>query len=185
MLLLPKVHELRQAADDVDAVAVRVDVDAASVARLVEELPWSGPRREAVRATTAVAVGIARGQADAERELAAALRRLAGEVERELRVLAELAARARGHLEELLRRARALADAAAAAVAEAAARVATRVVAEILSFDPVGALREARAVAQQAADRLGVITARLATLPEPHDPQWRRLGPEILGWRPL
>ncbi len=52
-------------------------------------------------------------------------------------------------------------------------------------MDPVGALREAKHLAQQAADGLRSIALRLQTLPEPHDPRWRQLGPEILGWRPL
>jgi ABC-type transporter Mla subunit MlaD len=185
MPILPSVGELYRAADAVDATAALVEVDMANVARLVEGLPWRGNRREVAHAAVTAATSAGLQQAAAERELARALRRLAGDVERELRVLADLAQRARRHLEDLLRRAKALVEAAAAIVAEAAARTAARVVVEVMTFDPVGALCEARAVADEAADRLRRITMRLGSLPEPSDPQWRRLGPEILGWSPL
>jgi ABC-type transporter Mla subunit MlaD len=185
MSLLPRVAELYRAADAVDATAAAVEADMANVTLLIEGLPWRGNRREVAHAAAAAATSAGRQQAAAERDLARALRRLAGDVEQELRVLADLARRARTHLEDLLRRARALVEAAAGVVAEAAARAATRVVVEVMTFDPVGALREARAMADEAADRVRRITMRLASLPEPSDPQWRRLGPEILGWRPL
>lgn len=183
MAILPDLGALRSAADAIDATAAVVDADAAMVAQRIEALPWTGLRRQTVVGSTLVAVGAARGQADAERELARALRRLAGEVEQELRLLAELAARARRHLEDLLRRARALVEQAWSAVADAAARVG-EIVVDVLTFDPSAALREARALADQAVDRLRQVTDRLGTLPEPHDPVWRRLGPEVLSWRP-
>jgi hypothetical protein len=131
------------------------------------------------------AVGVARAQAGAERELARALRQLALDVEDELRFLAALADRARRHLEELLRRARSMVEAAADAVTDAVAQLATHVLLEVVTLDPGGAVREARVLAEQALDRWRSITLRLQTLPEAHDPQWRRLGPEILAWRPL
>lgn len=184
MLLLPDVAALYRAADAVDATAARVDADMAAVSRTVEGLLWYGPRRDVVIGAVAAATWPGRQQASAERDLARALRQLARETEAELRVLAELAARARGHLEDLLRRARAVVDVTASAVGELASRVGATVV-EVLTFDPVAALREARALAEQAVERLRTITVRLNSLPAPHDPRWRRLGPEILGWRPL
>lgn len=156
----------------------------AAVTAVVEGLPWQGGRRNAVTASATAIAGVGRQQASAERELAQALRRLAVDAEAELRFLAELADRARSHLEDLLRRARALVDLAASAVAEAAARVGGMLL-DVLAGDPVGALREAREVAEQASDRMRSIAVRLSALPVPYDPQWRRIGPEILGWRPL
>ena len=181
---LPDVAALRVAADRLDRTAATVEADASTIASLVEGVPWRGPRREVVRGTARAAVAVARAQAGAERELARSLRQLALEVEEELRFLIALAERARRHLEELLRRARALVEATADAVRDAAAQVATRVLLEVATLDPAGAVREARALAEEALDRLRSITLRLQSLPLPHDPQWRRLGPEILAWRP-
>lgn len=185
MPVLPDLGVLYAAADAIDRTAATVEADAASVDRLVDALPWRGPRREVVAGGARVAVGVARGQAGAERELARALRQLALDVERELQVLAELAARARHHLEDLLQRAQALVAATADAVAAAAASIATRVLLEVATLDPAGALREARQLAEEALDRLRRITLRLHSLPARSDPIWRRLAPEILGWRPV
>ncbi len=183
MPLLPDLSVLHAAADVIDRTAATVEADAAAAAALVDGLPWRGPRREVVAATTRAAGGVAHGQAAAERDLARALRQLAVEVEHELQVLRELAGRARRRLEDLLGQAQGLADATASAVA-AAAEAVGRVVVEVVTGDPVGALRQARRLADQAADRVRRIAARLHSLPEPHDPSWRQLGPEILGWHP-
>lgn len=185
MPFLPDLQALHVAADAVDRTAATVEADASSVSGLLDGLPWLGPRRELVVGGARMAVGVARGQAAEERELARALRQLAVAVERELQVLAALAARARRHLEELLQRARALVAATADAVATAAARAGTRILFEVMTFDPMGALREARQAAERAVDTARSITARLQALPVPHDPGWRQLGPEILGWRPV
>lgn len=184
MLALPDVEVLYRAADAIDATAARVEADMATVTQLVDGLPWHGPRRSVASASAVVAAGTGRRQATAERDLARALRRLARETEAELRVLADLAARARSHLEGLLRRAEALVVAAAGTLADATASVGA-VMVEVLTFDPAAAVREARVLAEQAADRMRSITARLHSLPVAHDPQWRHLGPDILGWRPL
>jgi len=184
MPVLPDLRSLYEAADAVDRTAGTVEADTASLARMIDGLPWRGPRRDLIAGSATLAVGAAGGQAAEERALARALRALAIDVEHELRVLAELADRARRHLEELLRRARALVEATAAVVADAAAQVGPRVVIEVVTFDPVGALREARRLADQAVDRMRSVMVRLHTLPEPRDPAWRQLGPEILGWRP-
>lgn len=185
MPVLPDLRALHTAADAVDRAADTVEADAASVAGLVGGLPWRGPRRELVVGGANAAVGVARGQAAAERELARALRQLALDVEHELRLLAALADRARRHLEDLLRRARALVAATADAVAAAAARVASRVLFEVVTLDPVGALREAKELAERAVETARRITVRLQSLPSPADPAWRQLAPEILGWRPV
>lgn len=185
MPVFPDLRALHAAADAVDRAASMVESDAASVAGLVDGLPWRGPRRQIVVGGATAAVGVARGQAAAERELARALRQLALDVEHELRLLAALADRARRHLEDLLRRARALVAATADAVAAAAAQVGTRVLFEVVTFDPVGALREARELAERALETAWRITVRLQALPVPHDPAWRHLGPELLAWRPL
>jgi len=185
MPIVPDLRSLATAADAVDRTAATVDADVAAVDRLVGELPWRGPRREMVVASATTAVGVARGQVAAERALARALRQLALDVEHELRVLADMAARARRHLEELLQRAQALVAATADAVASAVTHGLTRVVAAIVTADPAAALREARHIADQAARSMQAIVVRLGTLPEPHDPAWRQLGPIILGWRPL
>lgn len=180
----PDVRSLRAAADAVDRSADAVEADAAATARLVEGLPWHGPRRQVVVNGALGAVAVGRAQAEAERALARALRQLAAEVEHELRVLSELAARARRHLEELLRRARSVAAATADAVTRAAAGVGS-IVAEVMTLDPLGAVREARQLADEAEGILRSVVQRLQTLPEPHDPAWRHLGPALLGWRPL
>jgi len=187
MSVLPDLQALRTAADAVDRTAVTVESDAASVDRLVDAIPWRGPLRNRVVGDAKTAVGVAHGQAAAERELARALRQLSLEVERELAVLAALAAlaaRARRHLEDLLHQAQALVSATADAVANAAAQGA-RILVAVVTADPTAALREARQIASKAVHDMQRITVRLHTLPEPHDPAWRRLGPEILGWRPL
>lgn len=181
MPLLPDLEALRRAADAVDATATALETDVTAMARRIEEIPWRGPRRdEVVGGGARGALILAEGQVDAERALAAALRRLATEVERVLRELAQLADAARRHLEELLRRAR-----AAAAVAAAAAGHVARAVADLITHDPIGALHEGRAALRQAEQLVDAIAGRLRTLPEPHDPVWRQLGPQILGWRPL
>lgn len=185
MPVLPDLRALVTAADAVDRVAATVEADAGGVARLLEELPWHGPRRHAVGGGARLAVGAARGQVAAERDLARALRQLALDVEHELAVLAALAARARRHLEDLMHRARALVAAAADAVAGAAAQVGTRLVLEVVTLDPLGALREARAMAERAGEILRSVVVRLQTLPDPSDPVWRELGPMVLAWRPV
>lgn len=184
MPVLPDLRRLFTAADAVEHIADTLETDAAAVDRLVEDLPWRGPRREVVAATTRLAVGSARGQVEAERYLARNLRQLALEVERELELLAGLADRARRHLEELLRRAEALAQIAADAAADFAVRAAS-VVAELVTMDLADAVREARELAERAYEKLRSIAARLQTLPVSHDPVWRQLGPELLAWRPL
>jgi hypothetical protein len=182
MPLLPDVHALRSAADAIDRTAAMVEADAGSADRLVSGLPWRGPRREVVAASIRMAAGVARNQADAERDLARALRQLAAEVEHELQVLRELADRARRHLEDLLQRARALVDATAAALE--AASVVTHAVVEIVIGDPLGALRDARYLAAQAVERMQAVLARLQSLPAATDPIWRQLGPATLAWHP-
>ena len=184
MPVLPDVRALITAADAVDRSADAVEADAAGVGRLVDALPWHGPRRPVVAGSAVGAVALGRAQVEAERALARALRVLAGEVEHELRVLAELAARARRHLEELLQRARGLVAATADAVARAAAGLAG-FVAEVMTLDPLGALREAQQLADEAEEILRSVVQRLNALPEPHDPAWRHLGPATLSWRPL
>jgi len=184
MPVLPDLRALHIAADAVDRAADTVQADADGVARLLHDLPWRGPRREFVADSTEAAVLVARGQVAVERDLARALRQLALDVEHELQMLAALAARARRHLEELLHRARALVAATAEAVAGAAARAGTFLF-EVATMDPLGALREARHLADRASEILRSIAVRLQTLPEPSDPVWRRLAPAILGWRPL
>lgn len=161
-----------------------MEAEAGRVGGLVAGLPWRGVRRDAATGSARVAAGVARGQAEAERDLAMALRELAFAVERELRVLDELAARARRHLEDLLRRATALVEATAQAAADAAA-TGVRVAFDVLTFDPAGAVREARRLAEAAGDRLLEITHRLQTLPVPYDPVWHQLGPQLLAWRPV
>ena len=184
MPVVPDLRSLFEAADRVDHIADALEADATAVDRLVEDLPWRGPRRDLVAATTRMAVGSARGQVEAERDLARSLRQLAQEVERELELLAGLADRARRHLEELLRRAEALVQRTADAVAEAAVRAAN-IVLEVVTVDLAEAVREARELAERAYERLREIVSRLQTLPVSHDPVWRQLGPELLGWRPL
>ena len=185
MSLLPDLQTLHAAAAAVERIADQVDADATSADRLVEAIPWRGPRRERILSLVADgAVGTGRRQAGAERELARALRELAGEVERELHVLADLAARARRHLEDLLSRARAVAAHAAQAAAEAVRSMAS-VAFEMLTGDPAGAVRAAQSMVDRAEDALRSITQRLQGLPAPHDPTWHRLGVEILQWQPL
>lgn len=185
MPLLPDLQALRAAADAVDGTAATVEADAGHVGGLVDGLPWRGLRREVTARAAGAALAAAAGQAAAERDLARALRELALEVEHELRMLAALAARARAHLDELLRRARALVEATGRAVADAAAAAVARVVVEVMTFDPAGALNEARQLAEEALERLRAITLRLQALPEAHDPVWRRLAPQILAWHPV
>ena len=185
MPVLPDLRALHTAADAVDRAADTVEADAAGVARLVDDLPWRGPRREVAAGGARAAVLAARGQVAAERDLARALRQLAIDVEHELQVLAALAARARRHLEELLHRARALVAATADAVAGAVARAGAQVLFEVVTMDPLGALREARQMAERAGEILRSVSLRLQALPEPSDPVWRRLAPVILGWRPV
>jgi len=183
--LLPNLQTLHAAAAAVDRIADQVDADAASADRLVEAVPWRGPRRERILSLVADgAVGTGRRQAGAERDLARALRELAGEVERELRVLADLAARARRHLEDLLSRARALAVHAAEAAAAAVRGMASMAL-EMLTGDMDGAVRAAQNMVDRAEDALRSITQRLQGLPPPHDPGWHRLGVEILQWQPV
>lgn len=185
MALLPDLRSLHTAAAAVDRIADQVEADAAAVDRLVEAVPWRGPRRERILSLVADgAVGQGRRQAGAERELARALRELAGEVERELQVLADLAARARRHLEDLLARARAVATSAAQAAAEAVRSMAS-VAFEMLTGDAVAAVRAAQSLVDRAEDALRSITQRLHGLPAPYDPVWHRLGPGILQWQPL
>ena len=184
MPVLPDIRSLFTAADAVDHIADTLETDATAVDRLIVDLPWRGPRREVVVATTQLAVGSARGQVEAERELARSLRELAQEVEREIELLAGLADRARRHLEELLRRAEALVQMTADAVVDAATRAANIVV-EVVTMDLAEAVREARELAERAYERLREIVSRLQTLPVSHDPVWRQLGPELLAWRPL
>lgn len=185
MSVLPDLRALHTAADAVDRAADIVEADATGVAGLLDDLPWRGPRREVAAGGARAAVLAARGQVGAERSLARALRQLALDVEREVQVLAALAARARRHLEDLLHRARALVAATADAVAGAAARIGTHVLFEVVTMDPLGAWREARQLAERAGEVLRSVTLRLQTLPEPTDPVWRQLGPVILGWRPV
>ena len=185
MALLPDLQALHAAAAAIERTADAVEADAAAVQHLVEAVPWRGPRRERVLSSVSEgAIRTGRGQAAAERVLARALRDLARTVERELEVLAALAAQARRHLEDLLTRARAVAAQAAQAVAEASRAMAT-VVLEIMTFDPAGALQAAQRTVERAEDALRSISARLHGLPPPHDPVWHRLGLEILRWQPL
>lgn len=185
MAFLPDLRTLHTAAAAVERIADQVEADAASVDRLVEAVPWRGPRRERILALVADgAVGHGRRQAGAERELARALRELAGEVERELQVLADLAARARRHLEDLLSRARAVVASAAQAAAEAVRSMASMAF-EMLTGDLAAAARAAQSLVERAEDALRSITQRLDSLPAPYDPAWRRLGPGILQWQPL
>ncbi len=178
MPVRPDLRALTLAADALDRSAGAVEADAAGVDQLVGGLPWHGPRRDVVGRSVEVATGAARSAP------AWALRQLALDVEHELRVLAALADRARRHLEDLFRQAHALVRATADAVADLAAQGVARIAWEVVTLDPAGALAEARALADQAHDRLASVTLRLAALPEPHDVAWRRLGPEILAWRP-
>jgi len=185
MPVLPDLRALTAAADAVDRSADTVDADIAAVDRLVGALAWNGPRRDVIVSRVSTTVGVGRRQVAAERALARALRQLAVDVENELRALAELAARARRHLEELLQRAQALVAATASAVVDAVGQSLPGIVFAVVTADPGAALREAKHVAEQAVRNLQAIAMRLETLPEPHDPTWRHLGPGILGWRPL
>ena len=185
MAFLPDLQALHAAAAAVERTADAVEADAVAMQHLVEAVPWRGPRRERVLSSVSDgAVRTGRGQAAAERALARALRDLARTVERELEVLAALAARARRHLEDLVTQARAVATHAAQVAAEASRAMAT-VVLEIMTFDPAGALRAAQRTVERAQDALAAISARLHGLPPPHDPVWHRLGLEILRWQPL
>lgn len=183
MPILPDLRSLREAANIVDATAQSVENDAADVDRLINALPWTGRRREVLGASLLAATSTARQQATAERNLARALRQLAGEAERELAVLKALAERARRHLDDLLRRAHALVERTVNELS-AATRGLARVAGEILSFDPAGAVRESGELVARAKASLRSITEKLQGLPEPFDPIWRTLGPSILGWRP-
>ena len=184
MPIIPDLEALRAAASAVDRTAAEVDADATLVASRLEAIPWRGPRRDRALVLVDEAVRTGRRQAEAERALARALRELAGAVERELRELAVLAAQARRHLEELLARARALVTRAAQELSDVAATAATFVW-ELATGDAAGAVVAARELVRRAEECLRSITLRLHGLPEPSDPLWRSLAPEIVRWQPL
>ncbi len=184
MAIRPDLRTLQAAAAAVERTAADVEADGANVNRQLGAIAWKGLRRERVLALADAAVSSGRRQAEAERELARALRELAGAVERELEQLALLAARARQHLEELLARAQALAARAAEEVATAARSLVT-IAFDLATGDPNGALRAAQGLVNQVEQVLRSITVRLQGLPASDDPVWRSLGEEILRWQPL
>lgn len=185
MALVPDLRTLHAAATAVDRTADVVEADAVAVKRLVEDIPWRGPRRDrALSLVTGSVVAVGRSQVGAERALARALRDLARAVERELEDLAVLAARARRHLDDLATRARGLVALAVRHAADAMAGMAKLAV-EVVTGDIGGAVRAAHAMVERAESALRTIIARISTLPEPFDPAWRRLGPQILQWQPL
>lgn len=184
MAVLPDLQALAAAAVAVERTAADVDADAAAVKALVDAVPWSGPRRERLLVLADGAIAAGRRQAQAERDLALALRQMAAAVQHELEVLAVLASQARRHLEELLSSARGLAVQAAQEAADILRGFVTIAVG-VMTGDPGAAVQAAQALAEKADSLLRSITARLANLPAPHDPAWRHLGEEILRWQPL
>ncbi len=187
MAVIPDLQALQAAAAAIEKTAGDVEADAGVVDGKLQSIPWKGPRRDRVLGLAGAAVSTGRRQAEAERALARALRQLASTVEHELQVLAELAARARRHLEELLARARTLVARAAQEVANATAlaRSVITAVVDVVTADAAGALRAARSMVARAEELMQTITVRLNGLPDVHDPVWRQLGQEILRWQPV